>query len=440
MRKSRIESYAYRVGRSLGAVILGITVGIVLMGGASAQAVVTSAQPLVGIVSTPSGHGYWQVAADGGIFSFGDAHFYGSMGGKPLNKPIVGMAATPTGGGYWLVAADGGIFSFGDAHFYGSMGGKPLNKPIVGMAATPTGGGYWLVAADGGIFSFGDAHFYGSMGGKPLNANVVGMAASPNGGGYWLVAADGGVFAFGNAGFYGSMGGKPLNAQVVGMAASPNGGGYWLVAADGGVFAFGNAGFYGSMGGKPLSGAVDTIMQTPAGNGYWLAATDGGVFAFGSATYYGRATYTPPQPPGGNYAFILPRGSINTGWLGQPHHDYPAIDIPVPAGTRYYAVTNGSVAAFTDSKCGNGLTLYGDDAAQYTYCHASSVLVKTGRVSAGTLLGYTGATGDATGAHLHFQIKIPSGTLRCPQTFLQAIFNGSVIPAVSSLPTSGCTH
>ena len=39
--------------------------------------------------------GYWEVASDGGIFSFGTANYYGSMGGKPLNKPVVGMAATP---------------------------------------------------------------------------------------------------------------------------------------------------------------------------------------------------------------------------------------------------------------------------------------------------------------------------------------------------------
>jgi hypothetical protein len=88
--------------------------------------------------STLSSHGYRQVAADGGIFSF-NASFNGSMGGKPLNRPIVGMAATPTGNGYWEVASDGGIFAFGAASFYGSMGGKPLNMPIVGMAATPTG-------------------------------------------------------------------------------------------------------------------------------------------------------------------------------------------------------------------------------------------------------------------------------------------------------------
>ena len=31
------------------------------------------------------------------------------------NAPVVGMASTPSGKGYWLVAADGGIFSFGDA-------------------------------------------------------------------------------------------------------------------------------------------------------------------------------------------------------------------------------------------------------------------------------------------------------------------------------------
>ena len=69
------------------------------------------------------------------------------------------MAATPGGKGYWLVASDGGVFSYGDAAFHGSTGGSPLNKPIVGMAATPDGGGYWLVATDGGIFSYGDAVF-----------------------------------------------------------------------------------------------------------------------------------------------------------------------------------------------------------------------------------------------------------------------------------------
>ena len=83
---------------------------------------------------TPSGAGYWLVAADGGIFSFGDAKFSGSTGAIKLNKPIVAMSPTPTGAGYWLVATDGGIFAFGDAVFLGSMGAVKLNQPVNGMS------------------------------------------------------------------------------------------------------------------------------------------------------------------------------------------------------------------------------------------------------------------------------------------------------------------
>jgi beta-N-acetylhexosaminidase len=79
--------------------------------------------------------GYWEVGSDGGVFAFGDAGFYGSLGGRVLNGSIVGVASTPDGRGYWEVASDGGVFSFGDASFYGSMGGQPLNAPAVGMAA-----------------------------------------------------------------------------------------------------------------------------------------------------------------------------------------------------------------------------------------------------------------------------------------------------------------
>jgi hypothetical protein len=45
------------------------------------------------------------------------------------------MAPNLDGKGYWLVASDGGVFAYGDAGFFGSHGGKPLNQPIVGMAA-----------------------------------------------------------------------------------------------------------------------------------------------------------------------------------------------------------------------------------------------------------------------------------------------------------------
>ena len=203
-------------------------------------------RPVVGAAPRPSGQGYWLVAADGGVFAFGDAPFLGSKGGEPLDRPMVGMASTPSGQGYWLVAQDGGVFAFGDAVFAGSAGDLPLDRPIVGMASSPTGRGYWLVASDGGIFAYGDASFHGSTGGLPLVRPIVGMAASPSGAGYWLVAADGGVFTFGDAGFRGSTGGTPLVSPMRSMATTTTGAGYWLVAADGGVFPYGDAQFQGS--------------------------------------------------------------------------------------------------------------------------------------------------------------------------------------------------
>ena len=183
------------------------------------------------MAATPDGRGYWLVAADGGIFAFGNARFYGSTGGAASEPPIVGMAATPDGRGYWLVASDGGVFAFGAAGFFGSAGGVVLDAPVVGMAATPDGRGYWLVASDGGVFAFGAAGYSARRVVRP-SMPVVGMAATPDGRGYWLVASDGGVFAFGAAGYFGSEGGAVLDAPVVGMAATPDGRGYWLVTGE----------------------------------------------------------------------------------------------------------------------------------------------------------------------------------------------------------------
>ena len=141
------------------------------------------------------------VATDGGVFSFGDARFFGSTGDIRLNKPIVGMAATPTGEGYWMVASDGGIFAFGDARFFGSTGALKLAQPITGIAATPSGQGYWLTASDGGVFSFGDATYRGAAPERPSTAprSVVALVASPSGTGYWQASASGELLAFGDA-------------------------------------------------------------------------------------------------------------------------------------------------------------------------------------------------------------------------------------------------
>ena len=186
------------------------------------------------------------MAADGGLFAFGDAGFYGSTGNIILNKPVVGMAATHDGGGYWLVASDGGIFAFGDAGFYGSMGGKPLNQPVVGMAATPDGRGYWLVAADGGIFAFGDAPFYGSTGNIHLNRPIVGMTATPDGAGTGSPRPTAASSPSATPASTGRSATSPSPGPSWPSPASPDGGGYWFTNNNGAVTAYGDAIYWGS--------------------------------------------------------------------------------------------------------------------------------------------------------------------------------------------------
>jgi hypothetical protein len=243
------------------------------------------------------GVGYRMYASDGGVFQFGDAGFYGSLGSIKLNKPIVGATSQNLGLGYWMVASDGGVFEFGDAPFYGSLGNIRLNAPIVGMAETPDGGGYWLVGSDGGVFEFGDAAFYGSLGNIHLNKPIVGIEPTPDGLGYWLVASDGGVFEFGDAHFYGSTGNVTLNQPVVGMTSTLDGRGYWLVASDGGIFEFGDAAFYGSTGNVKLNKPVVGMEVSPDSLGYYLVASDGGVFEFGDAKFYGSLGNIPLNQP-----------------------------------------------------------------------------------------------------------------------------------------------
>ena len=180
------------------------------------------------MASTPDGRGYWLVASDGGIFSFGDAFFYGSTGSLRLNQPVVGMSATPSGHGYWLVAADGGVFAFGDAGFLGSVPGvlqpgQSLDKPVVSIITASNGAGYFMVAADGGTFSFGSAPFFGSLGGLPLRHPIVAAASTYVGNGYWFTDDTGLVSNFGYAEYDGSAP-SPLNRPIVGMAVGPGNG------------------------------------------------------------------------------------------------------------------------------------------------------------------------------------------------------------------------
>ena len=242
------------------------------------------------LARTPSGNGYWIAGSDGGVFSFGDAPFKGSLPGLGVNVGnIVGIAATPSGQGYWLVGADGGVFAFGDAPFKGSLPGLGIStNRIQAIVGSKTGNGYWLVQSDGGVFAFGDAPFKGALPGSVTVSNIVDIDRTPSGNGYVLVGADGGVFAFGDAPYKGSLPGiSQVRIDIVGVAHDPDASGYWVVAADGAIYAF-DAPYLGGANNLQLAKPVVGIDARPTGLGYWLVAGDGGVFAYGDAGFHGR--------------------------------------------------------------------------------------------------------------------------------------------------------
>jgi hypothetical protein len=105
--------------------------------------------------------GYWLVASDGGVFSFG-APFFGSTGSIRLNRPVVGIESH-TGAGYRFVASDGGVFSFGTSTFEGSLGATPPTQPIVGVSATSNDSGYSMIGSNGAVYPFGNARNFGSI-------------------------------------------------------------------------------------------------------------------------------------------------------------------------------------------------------------------------------------------------------------------------------------
>jgi hypothetical protein len=225
-------------------------------------------RPVVGITPTASKSGYWLVASDGGIFAFGDAPYVGSIpglglhpagSGQPhsLNAPIVGMVPSSTGAGYFMVASDGGVFAFGDAQFEGSCPGiGGCSGAAVGVAPDASGAGYWLVTSSGSIYTFGDAPYFGAPG--PQSSSMTSIVRTPDGKGYWVLDANGGVFPYGDAGNLGSLATNAAGGldPAAAIFTTFDGAGYWVVTALGKVYAFGDAPNDGDMSGTHLNGSV----------------------------------------------------------------------------------------------------------------------------------------------------------------------------------------
>ncbi|MDE2071720.1 MAG: peptidoglycan DD-metalloendopeptidase family protein [Patescibacteria group bacterium] len=106
------------------------------------------------------------------------------------------------------------------------------------------------------------------------------------------------------------------------------------------------------------------------------------------------------------YAWPVAGGVITQGL-----HGWNAVDIGAPSGTPIYAAADGTVIIARggggwNGGYGNYVVISHGNGTQTLYAHMSRVLVSAGEpVSQGQTIGKVGATGEATGPHLHFEVR-----------------------------------
>ncbi|MFE3930762.1 peptidoglycan DD-metalloendopeptidase family protein [Streptomyces sp. YIM B13508] len=111
--------------------------------------------------------------------------------------------------------------------------------------------------------------------------------------------------------------------------------------------------------------------------------------------------FTSPVPGGGLGTAYKVAGSM---WSSGYH---TGVDFSVPTGTSLKAVGAGTVvSAGWGGAYGNQVVIQLNDGHYAQYAHLSSLSVSAGQtVSAGQQVGLSGATGNVTGPHLHFEIR-----------------------------------
>ncbi len=114
-----------------------------------------------------------------------------------------------------------------------------------------------------------------------------------------------------------------------------------------------------------------------------------------------------PEPPGGSNC--APRGMPTGGILTQRfHYWHSGVDFGVPVGTPVIATHSGEVtfAGWSTVGYGNLIILQSGSFITY-YAHLSDFNVLTGQqIGTGSVIGWTGNTGNSTGPHIHYEVRI----------------------------------
>lgn len=111
---------------------------------------------------------------------------------------------------------------------------------------------------------------------------------------------------------------------------------------------------------------------------------------------------------GGSAGFIWPvNGPLTSGFGFRWGRMHEGIDISAPSGTPIRAAKSGEIvlAAYTGGY-GNYTCISHGGGLSTCYAHQTSFARTSGSISQGSILGYVGSTGNSTGPHLHFEVRI----------------------------------
>ena len=120
-----------------------------------------------------------------------------------------------------------------------------------------------------------------------------------------------------------------------------------------------------------------------------------------------------PEPALPAYSYPVTWGTPVTGEFGAHGPEWPGghagMDFNGETGDPIFAATDGRVtyAEFNYGGYGNLIMIMRKDGTQTRYAHLSKILVDVGdRVEAGETIGRMGNTGDSSGSHLHFEVRV----------------------------------
>ncbi|WP_431959233.1 M23 family metallopeptidase [Actinacidiphila sp. bgisy160] len=96
-------------------------------------------------------------------------------------------------------------------------------------------------------------------------------------------------------------------------------------------------------------------------------------------------------------------------------------DFAAPTGTPVKAIHSGTITeAGWAGSYGYRIILTLDDGTELWYCHLSSMIVTSGKVTTGDTIGRVGATGNVTGPHLHLEVRPGGGDPIGPMGWLRS--------------------